>query len=125
MEKLFVPYNVALQLKALGLIPVFIGVYISKTDEVKITDDPKEHYYLEDSAITWDEAFRLFREKYKLVVDQERDGGYWIFKIMDLYDENEQGSIEIEGERSYEDVYEQAQLESLKKLIQIVKESKS
>ena len=36
-------------------------------------------------------AFRWFREKHDLVHHINRDGGWWLCSILNLYDEKEQG----------------------------------
>ena len=120
MTREFVPYEPALALKELGFDEPCFGSY-----------DPFGSKQLSCSGIytygnciaapTFSQAFRWFREKYDLVHRIDRDGGWWICTILNLYDEKEQGAIEIHIEHCYPDTYEEAELECLKKLIEIVK----
>ena len=116
---MFVSYDLALQVKALGLIPFSIAVYISKTDEVKITDNPKEHYYLEDSAVTLQEILDWFMTKYgyysDIFIDDNKTHGFMISYF------TEDGRIDKPIKRGYSDIIE-ARLECIKELIQTVKE---
>lgn len=64
LKKEFLTKEQALRLKDLGFFEPCIGVY--RNGEIVITTDPKDHYYYEDSAVTYSQAFRWFREKYKL-----------------------------------------------------------
>lgn len=66
-------------------------------------------------------AFRWFRKKYNLVHRIDRDGGWWVCVILNLYDEEDQGTIEIYLENCYPNSYEEAELACLIKLIEIVK----
>ncbi len=70
---------------------------------------------------TYSQAFRWFRDNHSLVHRIDKEGGWWVCAILNLYDEKEQGTIEIYLENSYPNTYEEAELACLRKLIQIVK----
>ena len=133
MQKDIVPYEQALALKELGFDePCFgfydsLGLRVSRSPrsngnrnswfvESDKTNDPKI------SAPTFSQAFRWFRDKHKKVVCSDREGGWWIFIIKDLYDEESQGSLEVAEGDVLEDTYEQAELSCLKKLIKFKRE---
>lgn len=70
---------------------------------------------------TYSQAFRWFRKEYNLVHRINKDGGWWVCAILDLNDEEDQGTVEIYIEDTYPDTYEDAELACLQKLIEIVK----
>jgi hypothetical protein len=109
MNKEFVPYEEALALKELGFDEPCFGYYLCKNSafgvELELTTNWIDLLPYDSSsckAPLYQQAFRWFREKYDLVHRINRDGGYWICAILDLYDE-------------------EAELECLRKLIQIAK----
>ena len=120
MEKEFVPYDESLALKELGFDkPCMRGWY----KNLEIWYHPNSDIILDNP--TFSQAFRWFKEKYKLMscITPCSDGEY----IFTLYDLNKCDlevfveDIEItESEDSYE-FFEDAELEGLKKLIEIVK----
>jgi hypothetical protein len=106
MEKEFVPYELALELKQLGFdIPSVSGYSYSDSDN------------LLTQAILYQQAFRWFREKYDLFCYVELVGDR-LFDYMIIGDF-------VEEEIDYEDgpfnTHEEAELACLKKLIEIVK----
>ena len=133
MEKEFVPYEIALALKELGFDePCFAIYYQGKFMNGKI-----EHYVwnLVNSIKTntdtnsidivtaplYQQAFRWLRKKYKL------DG--WVVPYFSLDGKKYSYLILNEKMRSLEDElnvgnYEEAELECLKKLIEVVKNGK-
>lgn len=135
MEKEFIPYQESLELKELGFDePCFVyWVY----DGVEITYSTshnrsgwsmigfKNSQMLKKMGLcttpTFSQVFRWFRKKHDLVHRIDKEGGWWVCAILDLYDEKEQGTIEIYLEDCYPKSYEEAELECLKKLIEIVK----
>ena len=128
MTKEFIPYEEALALKELGFDePCFaihsINLMTENEDWELRIGGVWTNQELVDSikAPTYSQAFRWFREKYDLVHRIDRDGGWWICTILNLYDEKEQGTIEIHIEHCYPDSYEEAELACLIKLIEIVK----
>ena len=106
MEKEFVPYTEALELKQLGFdIPSVSGYSYSDSDN------------LLTQAILYQQAFRWFREKYDLFCYVELVGDR-LFDYMIIGDF-------VEEEIDYEDgpfnTHEEAELACLQKLIEIVK----
>lgn len=124
MEKEFIPYEQALDLKELGFDEPCFGFYNIKGKFIKdfsVTKDIMES--LEIKAIelqgkiclspTFSQAFRWFREKYKL---QTRP----VFKMIDET-EFEYSFMPNDLKNKWYKTYEEAELECLKKLIEIVK----
>jgi hypothetical protein len=115
MNKEFVPYQQSLDMKELGFDEPCLIKDTEQGEECAI-------YYAHDNGKpTYSEAFRWFRDKHDLVHRIDKDGGWWVCAILDLYDEKEQGTIEIYLENCYPNTYEEAELECIKKLIEIVK----
>jgi hypothetical protein len=129
MEKEFLPYAEALALKELGFNEPCFGFYDDIDD-----DHPVSFIRIESlcdklkSSITlaplYRQAFRFFREKYNLDVTfrkmdygpESQFTGYYF----SIYKGNE--LIDIHGADKKCKLYEEAELECLKKLIEIVKE---
>jgi hypothetical protein len=113
VEKEFIPYEQALALKELGFDePCFRGWYLDES-----------LYYHPDSDIvldnpTFSQAFRWFREKYRLnstIIPIENE---WYFLISKKGE-----TLTLNRPRQcYRNTYEETELECLKKLIEIVKE---
>ena len=108
----FIPYDQALELTILNY------------NEVPIT----EHCYADPlgllkNAITYSQAFRLFREKYTLasqIHPIESSGQFiWQYLIRNL----SEYLTEFDLENFIFDTYEEAELACLKKLIEIVKQN--
>jgi hypothetical protein len=126
MEKEFIPYEQALALKELGFDEPCMG-YRDGSGHVMIKETP--HCVI--SAPTFSQAFRFFREEYELscyieLTDNSRHY-YYDFTISDSKnrDYNDEDCFDS-CKRIYDDgkfgKYEEAELECLKKLIEIVKE---
>ena len=140
MEKEFIPYEQALALKELGFDEPCFGKYLSSlqsdwkdfelTLEMGINEefeDNRNIYLFEGacSAPTFSQAFRFFREKYKLegyinINDSKEDNFYYYFNYIN--------TNSIDNRREYcgffignFNTYEEAELECLKKLIEIIK----
>lgn len=144
MENNFVPYQIAIDMKAIGFDePCFM--YYDHRDGVSLKSDntlvklPNEKVYpviLENTynvvkAPLYQQAFRFFREKYNIILDivafydehqlpltyynPQKPKGYFVW---DYYDENftEEKAIKFES-------YEEAELEGIKKLIEICKKN--
>lgn len=124
MEKEFVPYEQALALKELGFDEACFGFYnnIDKNVWIKHTIDEsiKDIYTGDFEAPTFSQAFRWFREKYGLR-----------HSIFEIENKNKiSGSIKGTCKNNFKhysfidfyDTDEEAELECLKKLIEIVKE---
>jgi len=127
MEKEFIPHEQALALKELGFDEFCFGRYLIITDweiptgEIRLQLGAKIEDYDKNQFIAplYQQAFRWFREKYKLfgyVMDTE-DGNYYWGISKSFSGETEEDS----SEGPYDDTYEEAELECLKKLIEIVK----
>jgi hypothetical protein len=133
MNKEFIPYEESLALKELGFDEPCFGYYkdgrmsgVSKWDrkdwEFHVLTN-KEITNLTSEIIlapTYSQAFRWFRENHDLIHRINRDGGWWICAILDLYDEDDQGVIENFIDCNPK-TYEEAELECLKKLIEKIK----
>ena len=123
MEKEFIPYEQALALKELGFDEPCFGFYQENNNLVNklIQKKQKEQDEFSELAPLYQQAFRWFREKYKL------DG--WVVPYFSLDGKKYSYLILNEKMRSLEDElsvgnYEEAELECLKKLIEIVKNGK-
>lgn len=112
MKNEFVPYDIALVMKELGFDEPTICSYY-KDDQGLYMGNPT---HLDDvNAPLYQQAFRWFREKYKLhstITSISQESWQWHIqkpgqKLGELYDED-----------FY--TYEEAKLECLKKLIEIV-----
>ena len=121
MKKEFVPYQLALELKQLGFNESCFGYYLAST--LFISNDIV--YNSTDipviKAPLYRQAFRWFREKYNLRCQINYIGGlidkttWWDISVIGHYNINPE-----EWEMKYQP-YEEAELECLKKLIEIVK----
>jgi hypothetical protein len=128
MEAEFVPYEQALALKELGFddktfksydtsVVLVDGKYlldnwydVSTVDEVK--------------APLYQQAFRWFREKYKLVNYIEYYAE-WNFEIFRIDDKIAEVQDDVNVDYTFKGgTYKEAELECLKKLIEILKEQK-
>ena len=127
MEKEFIPYEQALALKELGFeSPYPIGGY--QGGKVFYYENGELHYdgrpmYSSDAhsgqllAPLYQQAFRWFREKYRLDGKPEYFLNDWYcFIINDMKEEDTSRRLFTEFPS-----YEQAELECLKKLIEIIK----
>ena len=139
IEKEFVPYEQALELKQLGFdgdcFAIWSGfdeINFSTTDKVRlysskfrINDTQSTTFYINDfnslssrvSAPTFSQAFRFFREKYKLDSFVKRD---YKDTISIGYYYGIDGSTKDTYSKNYK-TYEEAELGCLVKLIDIVK----
>lgn len=128
MEKEFIPYKWALELKELEFDEPCLAFYWI-TGKFYITAEYHnyvgfhkqnqlgDYNYDSTSAPTFSQAFRFFREKYGIFIMVEKDaiGDYYGVKRNDDYPFNY-----YEITKTCES-YEEAELECLKKLIEIVK----
>lgn len=100
-DHLFPPRSLADKVKDLGFNEPCIAVYMDNHIQnpipggIKITDNPKDHYYYEDSAPTYQQVVDWLRKKYKLNCVVERDGGHWFGRVQDCRMENDASPIEI------------------------------
>ena len=112
MEKEFIPYEQALALKELGFDEPCVAFY-EQSKKLSIgfnwlNEGGKNSNLQECTAPLYQQAFRFFREKYKsnFIIGFGNDGGY--YRIGNLFSK-------------WYKTYEEAELECLKKLIEIVK----
>ena len=132
MEKEFVPYALAVELKELGFDEPCLSCY----DEEKTFEYdaiPNNQNLLQGfvSSPTFSQAFRWFREKHNLMfqIYYLRNGNHSVIihkttpEYMDIVDQLQLSSGCV-GEVVDCYSYEQAELECLKKLIEIVKKQK-
>jgi hypothetical protein len=118
MEKEFVTYELALELKNLGFDEPCLGAFMGKDfRQFDFSNDLKG--YVNDNNLiigrpTYSQAFRWFREKHNLF-GQVNIHTYFIYNIS-----NGDFKIVKEYDKLFE-TYEEAELACLKKLIEIVK----
>jgi hypothetical protein len=139
MENEFIPYELALRMKALGFDEPCFGYFLSDRMfiDAKITRQTGDAI----SSPTWQSAFRWFREKYNLnflvafdkyiceIDDEELENPYftYYYSINELwaegkdYDKFTRGFINVASNRDMLS-HEEAELACLEKLIEIVGE---
>jgi hypothetical protein len=135
MEDLFVPYELALELKELGFDEPCFGEYqkgswdISENDIELILNisEGKGNFPIQNKCCTapiYSQAFKFFREKYNLTWEHQCDDGNISLYVGEItYPDSSLDFfkiIEVDYD-VYSKVYEKAELECLKKLIEIVK----
>jgi hypothetical protein len=119
MNKEFVPYEQALALKELGFNEECFAHFVKHYDEIKciLNSDDFDEWWTNNSdnlnvkAPLYQQAFRFFRENYNAVVIIQP-------QVVEYY-----AKILINNKVVYDTIqsYEEAELECLKKLIEIVK----
>jgi hypothetical protein len=126
MNKEFIKYEQALALKELGFDEPCLAYYNKKElfSFTQICNEPLKGHYIKMSnrlcAPLYQQCFRWFREKYKLLgTPQYFTGGFYCYTINDMKDTKKSNRLFTEFE-----LYEEAELECLKKLIEIVKNKK-
>ena len=116
IEKEFIPYYLAIDLKELGFDDEVIATYPKnrveiKLNNVKVTQTTK--------AILFQQTFRWFREKhnYHVIIDfNQSKNNKWYYGIIQI-DHNISISPDVEFE-----TYEEAELAALKELIKTIKD---
>jgi hypothetical protein len=139
MEKEFIPHTEALALKELGFDEPCFGHYIisiKKTNKGKVylRTEPLDYddlylEYFQRNIPLYQQAFRWFRERYGLMhiinpYNFTAEIDYLNDKIIDKkYGDfiPHEHLIDEDGENKHHSSYEEAELECLKKLIEIVK----
>ena len=126
MEKEFIPYEQALALKVLGFDEPCFGGYVKLTETQNtffmndvISEIDREtplHKDLITKAPLYQQAFRWFREKYELPswIYTSNNKEFWYSILKD-------GRMIVRDYKPF-NTYEEAELECLKKLIEIVKQ---
>jgi len=124
MENEFIPYKQSLALKESGFDELCFAIHNYVDGELNfmyvnnfhLNNDINE---LSATAPLYQQAFRWFREKYKKHFNiQEISRKKWFFDIFDIDCKIE--DIDIITSKNFK-TYEEAELECLKKLIEIVK----
>lgn len=128
MNKEFVPYEIALELKELGFKEECFGGYTIYTDgDIKLTTHYNSHSQVQSS--TFSQAFRFFREKYSMQAtieptkDQHRfelGFNYWIWNTKTDEEWFTEPRDKPAGDYIF-DTYEEAELACIVKLIELVK----
>lgn len=127
----FVPSEPALILKELGFDEPCFGYYVGLGDNkenpfklVQIKSEKGQFEWIDNvcHAPTFSQAFRFFRKKYELhsFIDCKWKNIGWEYELVDL---NKMEKISCIGNYGYK-TPEEAELECLKKLIEIVKNGK-
>ena len=128
MEKEFVPYELAVKLKTLGFDEPCFGIYLMK--EFRYSSPPmtleNTTKGIELLAPTFSQAFRWFREKHGICSWIERlytENSVAYYKTNQEYKKDASSKMHnlIISLKEY-NTYEEAELECLKKLIEIVKQ---
>lgn len=121
MNKEFIPYEQALELKELGFNEECFGAYIDKT--LIIEDDwlysTNQDTFIESSNFTaplYQQAFRWFREKYGWVGGIRKLSSQGNNTIVGHFYKDDNNSFMMFGE-----TYEDCELNALKHLIEIAK----
>lgn len=126
LEKEFVPYEEALELKELGFNQYScLGNY---ADDEKHTLFTNGNQPGEINAPTFSQAFKFFRENYKLhtYIDfYHSDSYFYKIKSQDGRYVGNTGYIVLHGIPLFTKTHEEAELACLKRLIQIVKEKQN
>ena len=129
MKKEFVPYEQALSLKELGFDKITFGVYYISDDKHEVVVSNGPYNYGKNTGIykkynvltpTFSQAFRWFREKYNLIPDIQYYGNwnFEIFRIGEFAEPMDDVNVDYTFRGG---TYEEAELECLKKLIEIIK----
>lgn len=132
ISKNFIPYDLALELKDLGFNEECFAWYNMSQDNLCFFGDDccADMYAGEESrpeAPLWQQAFRWFREKYDLTWEHQfNDSNISLYVGEITYPDNsleffKNINVEYDG---YNKAYEEAELECLKKLIELFKEQK-
>ena len=125
MNKEFIPYEQALALKELGFDEPCLGRYWHEEFKLINIDKQFEVPHYACSAPLYQQAFRWFREKYNLYQDISAFAWNYDKKQLGFSIRTYLNPVNIETERKvYGEVYEtyeEAELECLKELIEIVK----
>jgi hypothetical protein len=137
MTKEFIPYDLALELKALGFDEPCLRVgnpnghtmwkWIEVDGEpptVSINDVIQVPYGEEWTQIpTFSQAFRFFREKYNTLVTLYSNASGYLFEWHDAIGGTHRGWSEYEGpnDSGVWDTYQEAEIAAIVKLIEIIK----
>ena len=125
MEAEFIPYELALALKELGFDEPCFGFYNDMENNKPMGGNfPCDG---RNSAPLCQQVFRFFREKHNLLGNIYSNASGWLWEIHDNIGGTHRFGSEWSGDCEESGMftsYEKAELECLKKLIEIVKEKK-
>jgi len=136
MKSEFVPYDLSLRMKQLGFNEPCFGYYKAEYEDginplpvnlILEQNKASSNVFYKTSAPTFQQAFRWFRAKYSICVeihettDWEEDNESWSFVIFKYRLGDNDGMISSTIDY---DTYEDAELDCLKKLIEIVENEK-
>jgi len=127
MNKEFIPYEQALELKGLGFDEPCFGKFYYNQLEIGgnwCNNDFKEDPNIFISAPTFSQVFRWFREKYNLLGGVYSNASGWAWEIHDNVGGTHRFASEYTGdclESGMFTSFEKAELDCIKKLIEIVK----
>jgi hypothetical protein len=129
VEKEFIPYEIALALKELGFDEPCIAFYNGKFLDFKITSNGIESPYIDSTmkigqcvnAPTLSQAFRWFRENYFIYPSIIQLRG-WVNSYKIIKWDSSCDATTVYDSNNYQ-TYEEAELECLKKLIEICKKN--
>ena len=132
MEKEFVPYELALRMKHLGFNEPCFGHYQQEYHDDGMTElEPSlqmiiskqhQHAYQVCTAPLYQQAFKWFRDKYKLKSYVDTDNCYRIFG--GIWDVNGYKDCVYDIDSGEYDSHEESELECLKNIIEIVESEK-
>ena len=126
MNKEFVPYEIALALKELGFNETCFGYWNRDTYLPKLTFNlvkPFAHEWCVPAPL-YSQAFRFFREKYRLHQEISIGVRGFYYTYRNFYDSSGVHLFDVHpftGQLMYFETYETAELACLIKLIEIVK----
>ena len=123
MENLFVPYELAMELKGLGYNECGFGMYHTKDGLIrKISPDEYGDAPLFQQAFEW---FRINHKIYTAILPyrDENISLSWYYSIVE--DEEQDilcNEIDLGATEDFYETYQECELECLKKLIEIAKQ---
>ena len=143
MDKEFVPYDLALELKTLGFDEPCLGFYDGKGDSKLYFNNLRDASgdfkpFIRSERLTWfgtptfSQAFRWFREKhglqgyiYSTTVRGKKDGDRYFSDYCWNINGIDMPFMKTDARDMERVTYEEAELACLRKLIEIVKHSKT
>jgi len=134
MKKDFIPYEQALALKELGFDEPCFGGYYSNQDNVNLwffkeaKNSDRDERVREGfaTAPTYSQAFRWFREKHNILATVYSNASGYLYEWSDNVGGTHRGWSDYEGpnDGGVWDTYEEAELACLKKLIELLTQTK-
>lgn len=116
IEQQFIPYELALELKELGFDEECLMYWYKANNGHELVFEKTQTFQPYISAPLWQQAFDWFREKgYESWMSHNEKGNQFVIKFEFLHTGGIEARREIE-------TYEEARLECLKKLIELIKQ---